>query len=115
MVNLDIGDGPVVLKSGSHFPTQYFSVRWTGFILPSYSETYRIYLHSQRSAAFTVRLNGQLIISNTFDLADNSLPKSAYFASADIELVADKLLSLEVTYAERLGSTYIKLFWESDT
>lgn len=93
---------------------------WTGQLEPLYTETYRLYLYSHRSSAFTLRLNGELLIENTFDLdseasTSTSIPNSAYFPSADVELTAGDLATLEITYAERIGPTLVQLFWESDS
>ena len=78
-----------------------------------------MYLHSYRSSAFTLKLNGTVLIQNTFDLdaeaSASTVPNSAYFATSDIELTANTLASIEITYAERLGSTLLSLFWESDS
>ena len=95
-IDLNLGELPVTLKSGSHFPSQFFSVRWTGFLMPKYTETYRLYIFSQKTAAFSVKLDGQTVIENNFDLAyeatgTTTVPKSGYFPSADIELTASKL------------------------
>ena len=44
-----------------------------------------------------------------------TVPNSAYFATPDLELIADELVTLEVIYAERLGQTLFSLYWESDS
>ena len=43
------------------------------------------------------------------------MPQSAYFSSADIDLVKDVFYTIEIKYAEGLGLSKIKLFWESDS
>ena len=61
-------------------------------------------------------LNGSLIMENKFNTTnENYLPQSAYFSSEDLDLVADKMLSFEIRYAEKLGDSKIKLYWESDS
>lgn len=42
------------------------------------------------------------MIQNSFEDSQNQ-PTSAYFNSEDIDLVAEELYEIEVTYAERLG------------
>ena len=56
------------------------------------------------------------MLSNTFDTAnDDYLPLSAVYSSNDIDLTAGELLEIEILYAERLGDSKIKLFWESNS
>ena len=43
------------------------------------------------------------------------MPLSAVYSSNDVDLVAGELYSIEVLYAERLGDSKIKLFWESNS
>ena len=31
-IDFDLGNEPMVLKSGKTFPTQYFSVKWIGYL-----------------------------------------------------------------------------------
>jgi hypothetical protein len=85
-------------------------------LLVKYSETYRIYVEAFKSSEFSVYLNGTMILENRFDTTnENSLPQNAYFSSADLDLVGDQMLSLEIRYAEKLGDSKIRLFWESDS
>ena len=72
----------------------------------SYSETFRLYLESHKTAQFELKLAGQSVIANEFDVENgdsDELPTSSYFASVDLELVQDELYIIEITYAERIG------------
>lgn len=61
-------------------------------------------------------LNGTTIVSNYFNSQnDASQPLSAYFSSADIDLVQGQLYYIEIKYADKNGLSKIKLLWESDS
>lgn len=114
LISFDLGDRPMVLQSEQTFPSQYFSVKWVGYIRPKYTETYRLYLESYRTAQFKLTLAGKQLIYNQFE-DSTSQPTSAFFASNDIDLKAEELYDIEITYAERLGQTKLRLMWESDS
>ena len=117
-MDLSLGDAPVTLQSGSTFPSQFFSVKWIGYLEPLFTETYRLYLFSHRTAQFKLTLGDAVLIENNFDLStieESTVPNSAFFASDDIDLTAGELNSLELAYGERLGQTTFSLYWESDS
>lgn len=74
-VNFEQLEKAFVLKSGRNFPAQYFSIKWEGFLLFKYTETYRIYVEAFKSSEFSVYLNGSLILENKFNTSnENYLP-----------------------------------------
>jgi len=72
---------------------------------PAYTETYRFYVESFKTAEFELKLNGKSLIKNQFDTTniDPQHMMGAYFNSEDIDLAADKLYEIELNYSERLG------------
>ena len=91
---------------------------WEGQLKATYTETFRLYLESFKTASFELKLGGESVIMNAFDVGNGDtgeLPASSYFASVDLELVKDELYSIEITYAERIGQTKLVLYWESDS
>jgi len=84
---------------------QAFSVRWTGQILPRYSETYFIDFRSDDSAK--VWVNGKLLI----DRWAIQNPATDYVNS--IALQANTLYDIQIDYWNNSGSAEAKLFWWS--
>lgn len=98
-VDFDWGnDSPAGLGSNN------FSIRWTGSIMPNYSETYTFTALSDDGVRFWV--NGQLVI-------DNWVEQSAAESSGTISLVAGQKYDIKIEYFERLGSATAKLYWSS--
>lgn len=56
-----------VLKSNRNFPSEFFSIRWTGYILSPFTETFRIYVDAFKTSQFEVIINGTTIVSNYFN------------------------------------------------
>jgi hypothetical protein len=83
-----------------------FSVRWTGFIKPRYSEVYTIYTTSDDGVRLFI--NNQLLISNwTIHAATEDV--------IQIRLEAGHEYPIRLDYFEQTGLTIevIKLYWES--
>lgn len=98
------------------FPTQYFSIKWEGFLQARFTETYTISVDAFKSSQFYVYLNDVLILSNEFNTTNlNELPHSAFFKSQEINLNSGYLYKLEVRYAEKISLSKVKLYWESDS
>jgi hypothetical protein len=94
-------------KSGSpdpKIPTDRFSARWTGFIVPQYSQTYTFY--SVSDDGFRLYVNGILVINDW----SNHAPRER---SGTIALQAGKSTSIKVEYFENTGGAVAKLFWSS--
>jgi hypothetical protein len=86
-------------------PADQFSVRWTGRIVPAYSQSYTFYaLVDDRCQVF---LDGQLIINAWFDQAPTE------HASVPIPLQAGSVYNIRVDYAENTGGAVMRLDWSS--
>ena len=82
-----------------------FSVRWTGFVLPSYSENYTFYTRTDDGVR--VWVNNQLVINKWV----NQPPTEV--SSAPIALKAGQKYSIRVDYFENLGGAVSQLKWSS--
>jgi len=85
-------------------PADGFSVRWSGTVLPLYSETYTFY--TQSDDGVRVWINGQAVIDNWTDHA--STENSGTFA-----LTAGQKVDVKVEYFENAGAAVAKLSWSS--
>jgi murein DD-endopeptidase MepM/ murein hydrolase activator NlpD/lipopolysaccharide export system protein LptA len=99
-VNFDWGGGS---PDGSMGADQ-FSVRWTGFVQPRYSESYTFYTASDDGIRLWV--NGQLLVDNWTDhgYTENN---------GTIVLSAGQLYDIRVDYYENGGGAIAKLSWTS--
>ncbi|MBN2485785.1 MAG: T9SS type A sorting domain-containing protein [Bacteroidales bacterium] len=79
-----------------------FSARWTGSILPRYSNTYTFYIASDNGRR--VWVNNQLIIDKWIDNWDITY-------SGTIALNANQKYDIKVEYFENYGGANIKLEW----
>ncbi len=96
--------GPVGLSPAS--TTGAFSVRWTGQLLPKYSETYFIDFRSDDGAK--VWVNGQLII-------DRWVNQGATDYINTIDLKAGIVYDIQIDYLSNTGNTtpQARLYWYS--
>ena len=81
-----------------------YSIRWTGQILPKYSETYNIDFRSDDGAK--VWVNGQLLI-------DRWLSQAATDGVNTIALQAGILYDIQIDYYNGAGAAEAKLYWWS--
>jgi hypothetical protein len=92
--------------SGTSWPTMNadsFSVRWTGQVMPLYSETYTFYTYADNGAQLWV--NGQLI--------SDHWTASGEFASTAIALTAGYKYDIRLDYHETTGTAAAILKWSS--
>jgi hypothetical protein len=82
-----------------------YSVRWTGFIVPLYSETYTF---------TTVSDDGVQLIINNQPVVTNWTDHSATSNSGPITLSAGQRYAITVAYYQGGGAAVIQLFWQSD-
>jgi len=80
-----------------------FSARWTGEIVPQFSETYTFYTVSDDGVRLWV--NGQLLIDQWGSKSVN--------ASGKITLEAGGLNDVILQFSENTGNAKIKLLWSS--
>ncbi len=81
-----------------------FSVRWSGTILPAFSETYTFVVAGDNGVR--VRINNSLIIDQ---FGDNV---SGWF-NATVPLVANTPASISIDYKEEYGGAAITIYWFS--
>jgi hypothetical protein len=84
-------------------PFQY-SVRWTGQVLPLYSETYTFIFTADDGVR--VWVNGQALIDAWFDQ-----PATAW--SGSIDLIAGQAADIRVEYYQNQGDAVARLEWQS--
>ena len=99
-VNFTWGSGAPAAPIGA----DTFSVRWTGQVLPQFSETYRFYTVSDDGVRLWV--NGQLIVSNWTDHA-------AVENSGTIALTGGQRYDIRMEFYERGGAATARLLWSS--
>lgn len=85
--------------------TTNFSVRWTGQIVPQYTETYTFYTLSDDGIQFTI--DGQLLINNWTVHAPTE-------NSGTISLEAGRPYTMVLAYYQAAGGATAKLEWASD-
>ena len=85
-------------------PSDFFSVRWTGQILPRYSERYTFHVLSDDGMRLWV--DGVLIIDQWIDQYPTEY-------SGTMELEAGRWYAIQLEYFENAGGATIKLFWSS--
>ncbi len=83
-----------------------FSVRWTGFVVPLFSETYTF---------TTLSDDGVEVIINNQPIVDNWTDHSATSNSGSITLLAGKHYAITVQYYQGGGAAVIQLYWQSQS
>jgi glucose/arabinose dehydrogenase len=99
-IDFDWGTGAPAAGMG----VDTFSVRWTGNVVPQFSETYTLY--TQSDDGVRLWLNGALIIDNWTDHASTQ-------NTATAALVAGQTYSIKLEYYENGGGAVAKLQWSS--
>ncbi len=92
---------------GAPFPsmgTNEFSIRWTGWVTPAFSQTYTFYTVTDDGVRLWV--NNQLVIDSWIDQA-------AIERSGTIALTANVPVALRMEFYERAGEAVARLSWSS--
>ncbi|HEV2802811.1 MAG TPA: S8 family serine peptidase [Pyrinomonadaceae bacterium] len=100
-VNFDWGSDP-----GAGVSSDNFSVRWTGQVLPLYSETYTF--HTVSDDGVRLWVNGTQVINNWTD-------HPATENSGTITLNAGQRYDIRMEFYERAGGAVARLSWSSPT
>ncbi|HEY7343049.1 MAG TPA: protein kinase [Ktedonobacterales bacterium] len=82
-----------------------YSVRWTGFVVPLYSETYTF---------TTVSDDGVQLIINNQPVVTNWTDHSTTSNSGPITLSAGQRYAITLQYYQSRGAAVIQLFWQSE-
>jgi hypothetical protein len=82
----------------------YFTARWTGEILPQFTEAYTFYLKTDDGARLWI--DDKLLI-------DKWAPQQATEWSGSINLTADQRYKIKVEYFELIGDATVVLQWSS--
>ncbi|MEI6714513.1 MAG: PA14 domain-containing protein [Verrucomicrobiota bacterium] len=85
-------------------PVDGFSVRWTGKVLPRFTENYTFYV--QADDGMRLWVDGQLLVDNWMD---HSVTES----SGTVSLTAGKWVDVKLEYYENLGAATARLLWAS--
>ncbi|MEI7554269.1 PA14 domain-containing protein [Candidatus Chlorohelix sp.] len=99
-VNFNWGNG----SPDSSIGVDTFSVRWSGQVLPQFSETYTFYTQSDDGVRLWV--NGQLLV-------DNWTNHASVQNSGTIQLTAGQKYYIRMEYYDNRGSAIAKLSWSS--
>lgn len=101
-------DSQVSFNWGSGAPqgvgADTFSVRWTGFVRPTHSESYKFFITSDDGVRLWI--DGQQIVNQW-----NDHPPTTY--SGTVALQAGKSYPIKIEYYDHTGSASIKLEWQS--
>ncbi len=100
-INFDWGES----NPGSPLANNYFSIQWTGFIEPRYSEEYTFYITSDNGRRLWI--NDQLIIDKWISDYDVTY-------TGTIHLDAMTKYKIRLDYFEESGGANIKLKWSSN-
>jgi hypothetical protein len=104
---INFASGTVVAPVANFAPevgTDTFSARWTGHVVPEYSETYTFYTQSDDGVRLWV--NGQPIINNW-------TPHKATEDSGTVALKAGEKYDLWLEYFQGTGGAQLQLAWSS--
>lgn len=102
VVNFDWGNAAPVSGMGA----DTFSVRWTGRLLPRYSQTYTFYTTSDDGVRLWV--DGQQIVNNWTDHAPTE-------NRGTIALTAGQAVEIRLEYYENGGGALARLEWSSES
>jgi Tol biopolymer transport system component len=97
---------PNIRSQAAVIPVDNFSVRWTGFIEPLYTEAYTFFVNRNDGARLWV--NGQQII-NAWTNTTNAVET----ASTAITLTAGVRVPITLEYYEATGNAQVSLSWQS--
>lgn len=81
----------------------YFGVRWSGYVIPEFSENYNIYFNADDGVR--VWINGEPVI--------NSWIASSFERSANVFLAAGVPAAIVIEYYERTSNARAELRWDS--
>jgi hypothetical protein len=105
-VNFDWGTG----SPGASINSDHFSVMWTGYVMPEYTETYTFQAITDDGASLTV--NGTLLYS-VGDQGPNWVCPADAQHSGTVALTAGQKYPITFKYYEDMFGSVAKLYWSS--
>ncbi|QVL31168.1 hypothetical protein KIH39_20305 [Telmatocola sphagniphila] len=87
-----------------------YSVRWTGDLIPAFSQTYTFYLTANQGARLLIRPAGTSSFTTLLDQFSSSSPMNS---SATFTMTAGQQYDIEVDYKSTGGASNIELDWSS--
>ena len=96
------GGGP-----GSGLPDNYFSVRWSGYVIPLYPGDYTFYTRSDDGARLYV--DGNLVINNAWNYQ-----AATEYSSTTVTFDSCSAKSIVMEYFEASGDAVAQLSWSTD-
>ena len=89
----------------------YISIRWSGYILPAFSEVYNFILTVDDGARLWI--DGVLLFDEFNNSVADGSPPSVFNATTPFPLVASQLSSIKIEYRENTGAAVFVLGWSS--
>ena len=102
VINFDWGTGPNFANCGQL--QNHYSVRWTGLVIPLYSEKYSFY---------TVSDDGERLWVNDSLLVDAWTDHGADTYSGKINLISGQSYDIKMEYYQNSAGASAKLYWQS--
>ncbi|NOY78863.1 MAG: glucan 1,4-alpha-glucosidase [Calditrichaeota bacterium] len=99
-IDFDWGGGS---PDPSKIPTDKFSVRWTGYLIPPETRTYKIGVVTDDGVRFY--LDGKLVVDQWVD-------RAATQNVISVKLEAGKAYPIQIDYFEDMGDAVVKLVWD---
>lgn len=98
----------------AEFPKDHFSVRWTGRVIPKYSETYFFQTYGDGGVRLWIKEQGQPDFGTpVIDEAPYANDEFGWSAPGEFPLQAGQFYDLKLEYTENTGCAGIKLTWGS--
>jgi alpha-L-fucosidase len=91
-------DAPIIARP--------FGVKWTGWVMPQYSEGYTFYVRA--GGAVTLSVNGQLVI----DMSNNQ-PHVELGSKQQIAMMAGQMYRIEMDWHVSADTAAVQLSWSS--
>ncbi|KUF76226.1 Titin [Phytophthora nicotianae] len=91
---------------------EHVSVRWQGYVKPSFSEDYTFYVLVNDGARLWIE--NQLVIDQ-YDFDVDASTAVEFQANASVALIKDRLTEITLEYRENSGVASVSLLWQSHT
>jgi hypothetical protein len=117
-VSFNVGKTSILAGLEESFPTQFFSVEWSGWLSPITSSLYRIHVDTYHAAYHELQVGSEARITSEFLPTEGALHNTQEDIEGetyvDVWLEADVLVPIKLRYAQKLGETKVRLLWEND-